>query len=116
MSLDGMPYTYEQVGDALKKIRKQFLKGTKVLKWTGPDKLDSSVSATMSPPSWHFSPEGLEYHKERGRDFWDVYANVAFVLGYHSGVLIQRAEHEPQKELLEMFRKSVDLMNRKNPA
>ena len=86
MSGKYQPNDYEEVAKALKKIRKQRRKG-KSLKWTGPNELHHSISATCPEPSWYFSPEGMEWLKEHGHGFWDVYTQVAFHLGFHNGYL-----------------------------
>jgi len=93
-------FNFEDVAKALKKVRKQYLKG-KPLVWTGPDVLHFTIAATSMPPSWYFSEEGMEYAKENGRDFWDVYTQVAFQIGYHNGVVYQSKDslfwHENSK-------------------
>jgi hypothetical protein len=43
--------------------------------------------ATNFPPSWNFSEEGMEYHAEQGRGFWDVYTLVTFQIGYSNGAV-----------------------------
>lgn len=78
-------FVYDDIATALKKVRKQIINHEKKLKWTGPDELHTSLSATSPEPSWHFSTEGLGYHRERGRDRWDVYTLICFQLGYHNG-------------------------------
>lgn len=79
-------FPFTTAADALAEVREQFLAG-KRLKWTGPDRLHHSISATTPPPSWNFSREGMEHHEDQGRTFWDVYTMVAFQLGFHNGVL-----------------------------
>ena len=79
-------HNYSDLADALKLIRKQYLAGEPLV-WTGPTDLHHSVSATSPGPDWQFSPEGLAYHAERDRDFWDVYTQVSFHLGFHQGAV-----------------------------
>lgn len=79
-------FSYEDVDAALKKIRVQWIEGQPLV-WTGPDALHSSVLATNGPPSWHFSEEGMQYHAEQGRSFWDVYTLVAFQIGFSNGAV-----------------------------
>lgn len=86
MSAEYEQYNADDVLDALQVVRKQYLAG-EPLTWTGPDRLHFSVSAVSPEPSWHFSPEGLEYHAEQDRDFWDVWAIVAFQIGFHNGAV-----------------------------
>lgn len=84
-------YTFEEIADALADIRKQHEeKGPKDLIWNGPDHLHHSVSATSPPPSSAFSNDGLAYHAERDRDFWEVYTMVAIQLGIHQGAMIRQ--------------------------
>lgn len=99
---------YDTVADALKKIREQYLAGGG-LTWTGPDSLHFSISTGSSGPSWHFSPEGLEYHEERGRDFWDVYSMVAFQMGFHNGVVREGAKLEERHRMDERYRELQEL-------
>ncbi len=91
----------EKAIKALKRIRVQHEQG-KPLRWTGPDKLHSQISATQAPPSFHFSPEGLAYNAERGRDFEDVYALVAMQLGMHQGVIIQAEDTDRWKKIADL--------------
>lgn len=68
------------------------------LVWTGPDRLHFHVAAGSPPPSWHFSEEGMAHHADQGRHFWDVYALVAFQIGFHNGVVRMEPEVEEARE------------------
>lgn len=63
-------YIYSTIHDAL---RKSYDNGGG---WDGPDELHHGISATNPPPSWHLSPEGLEYHAECDRDLLDTIIHV----------------------------------------
>lgn len=86
MRSDYDAHPLEDVAVALKQVREQHLAG-QTLVWTGPNRLHHAVAATSPEPSWHFSPEGLAYHADQDRDFWDVYTMVAFQLGFHNGTV-----------------------------
>ena len=79
-------HSFEEVAEALAEIRRQHEAGEPLV-WTGPDRLHYSVAATCPEPSWHFSEEGMAYHADQDRDFWDVYTMIAFQIGFHNGYL-----------------------------
>jgi hypothetical protein len=93
---------FPEVADALFIVRTQYERGD-ALTWRGIDHLHCSISAVSPPPSWYFSPEGLEYMADRGHDFWDVYAQVAFQIGYHNGVMRSVKENNELRRLLSKF-------------
>lgn len=77
-------FVYDDIATALKKVRKQIINHEKKLKWTGPDELHTSLSATSPEPSWHFSTEGLGYHNGA--------ASTEVTLGHQLKVSEERAE------------------------
>ncbi len=79
-------YPFEETMDALFEIKRQHEAGEE-LKWTGPDRLHHSVSAGNPEPSWTFSPEGLAYHEDHGRNFEQVWAMIVFQIGLSNGAV-----------------------------
>ena len=79
-------YNFSEVAEALQAVRKQHHVG-KPPTWTGPDEIHYSITAGVPEPSWHFSPDGLEHSREQGRNFWDNFIQVAFMFGWHNGVV-----------------------------
>jgi hypothetical protein len=87
-------HPFSDVAEHLHEVRRQHHTG-KPLTWTGPDDLHYSITAGVQEPSWHFSPDGLEYNREHGRGFWDAFIQVAFMFGWHNGVV----KHEQSEKI-----------------
>lgn len=102
-------FVFDNIADALCDIRTQFLSGNDTLVWRGPDELHYAVSAGSPSPSEQFSKEGLEYHKERGRDFWDVYTLIAFQFGIHNGTVSEENNTKILHSLIETYRKVIEI-------
>ena len=85
---DTILYSYDEFARALNKIQSQHRRGVK-LKWTGPNAFHSNISGCNPEPSWHFSPEGMEYHKDHNRDFEAVCFLIAQNFGMHQGLATQ---------------------------
>lgn len=96
-------FDFPTAAEALAEIRRQYEAGEPLV-WTGPDHLHHVISAGCPEPSACFSPEGLAYDAERGRDFWDVYTMIAFQLGYHAGTLREEAHSKRNEENAEFWR------------
>lgn len=105
-------HSFEDVAEALKKVREQHKNGEPLV-WTGPDRLHHSIAATSPEPSWFFSDDGMEYMRERGHDFWDVYTQVAFQLGFHNGTVREEKNTEFWKSSLERTQTMFDYLNNK---
>ena len=100
-------YSYEELSDALSDMREQIKAGASPLVWKGPDRLHYSLLATNFCPSEAFSPEKLEYEADQGRDVWDVYTHVAFMLGWHQAV-VQREKRDKYYEDLDAKLAALD--------
>lgn len=92
-------YSLNEIDKAIKKQRKR-----KPPVWDGPDDLHHSISATSPAPSWHLSEEGLEYHKERGRNRTDIIFYVMFMLGFHQGAVQQSELTDTYIKILERMK------------
>lgn len=90
-------YNFSEVAEALQSVRRQHHVG-KPLTWTGPDKIHYSITAGVPEPSWHFSPDGLEHSREQGRNFWDNFIQVAFMFGWHNGVVKREQSEKISKD------------------
>lgn len=91
--------TFEDAAKALRDVLNQWLNDPDAhsYDWAGPNDLHSVIVASDFSPGWHFSEDGLAYHRREGRDFLDIYTQVAFQLGFHDGYL--RAENDVYKRL-----------------
>ena len=99
-------YDYDEFHNAMRDIRRQRRK-KQPLVWTGPDKFHSAIAATSSPPSWQFSEEGLEYHKERGRSFEDICTLVTFHFAYHQATVAEEKNTEFYKKTADFWQKEA---------
>lgn len=105
-------HSFDDVAKALKKIRKQHKKG-KPLVWTGPDRLHHAIAATSPEPSWYFSDEGMEYMRDQGHGFWDVYTMVAFQVGFHNGTVREEEHSRSWRESTEREAEIMRLLAKK---
>lgn len=97
-------FQYDDVDKWLKDIRDQYESQNGPLVWRGSDDLDSSILCCCPPPTEQFNEEGLEYHAERDRDFWDVYTLVAFQLGFHNGVCQEKSHYKILEDSNKVYR------------
>lgn len=65
-------------------------------------------SASLSDPEWHFSKEGIEYHKERDRDIFDIIVLMVFNLGYKQGSEIEKKNTKFWQRAYEEMRERYD--------
>jgi hypothetical protein len=89
-------YRFEDMANALHEVRRQHHAGKPTV-WTGPDEIHYSITATVPPPSDHFTPEGAEYNRDHGRGFWDSFIQVSFMFGWHNGVVTHERREAKSK-------------------
>lgn len=88
--------TFDQITIPLVHIRNQYLSGS-TLHWSGP----KTIPGIDTDLDVVFSPEGLAWHAERGRNFWDVYTMVAIQIGIAQGKAIESDKIAPLLAILE---------------
>lgn len=105
-------YSYDDFAEAIRDIRKQYEAG-KPLVWNGPNEFHSSIMCSAAEPSWHFSPEGIEYHAEHDRDFFDICMQVTSIFGNHQGIVSCNSEIDRLNRRNEVIQARSDMFEKK---
>jgi hypothetical protein len=93
----------ENVEDLIAPLRKAAVKllnrSRRGVEYEGYD--TPSVAHIVPTPAEQLSKEGMEQHREQGRDALDVILFIAFHLGYEQGTRVQSSETRRWKKIAE---------------